>query len=204
MLLILSYVPVMPLFHERPQSTQLHQLLSWLGWQLLLETELGQRDVGIRAPGGYGYGLRDAPELQQAILDVGIRWVSTQFSWGTQGEDQVWIDTIPEEQPYYYPTGLLEMPYAGHQDRSFFDVDMGDSPRPVDEWIAYLKGCVDIAYEKNLFLCLTTHPSTSFKHDPKARYLDELFAYCRERSDIRLCTYREMFAWIDADKSSLR
>ncbi len=169
----------------------------------LLETHLGQKNIGLRGPGGYKNGLRGRPELQQAILDVGIRWVSTQFRRATQGKDQTWIDLIPKVQPFYYPTDLLEMPFAGHQDRSYFDVDMGGSPRPVDEWIAYLKGCVDIAYEKNLFLCLTTHPSTSFKHDPKARYLDELFAYCRKRPDIRLCTYREMFAWIDADKSSI-
>ena len=107
---------------------------------------------------------------------------------------------IPEQQLFYYGTGLLEIPFAGHQDRSFFDVDMGGSPRPVDEWIVYLKQCIDIAYQKNLFLSLTVHPSTSFKHDPQARYLAEVFAYCRQRPDILVCTYRDMYRWISQDK----
>ena len=80
---------------------------------------------------------------------------------------------------------------------------MGGSPRPVDEWIAYLKGCVDMAYENNLFLSLTDHPSTSFKHDPQARYVKELFEYCRSKPDIMVCTYHDLYEWINADKTSV-
>ncbi len=169
----------------------------------LIETELGQENIGIRGPGGYRNGLRGLEETQQAILDVGIKWVSTQFKWGTPGDDQSWINLVPEQQPYYYPTGLLEIPFCGHQDRSYFDVDMRGSPRPVDEWIAYLKGCVDIACERNLFLSLTAHPSTSFKHDPQARYVKELLAYCRKKPGVVFCTYRDMHRWIAADKTSI-
>ena len=169
----------------------------------LIETELDQKNIGLRGPGGYRNALRGREDVQRAVLDAGIEWVSTQFQYPAKpDDDRAWVQRIPDQQPFYYETGLLEIPFAGHQDRSFFDVDMGGSPRPVDEWIAYLKQCIDIAYENNLFLALTVHPSTSFKHDPEARYLEEIFAYCRQRPDILVCTYRDMYRWISGDKAA--
>lgn len=167
----------------------------------LIETNCNTENIGVRGPGGYRNAMRGKQEAQQAILDVGMKWVSTQFQYPSEHKkDQNWINRIPEQQPFYYKTGLLEIPFAGHQDRSFFDVDMRGSPRPLDEWIAYLKACVDISYERNLFLSLTVHPSTSFKHDPKARYVKELFEYCRKRPKILICTYRDMYRWISNEK----
>lgn len=166
----------------------------------LIETELKTENIGVRGPNGLSDGLRGREYVQGAILDVGIKWVSTQFQWAPSGNDEEWIKMIPKQQPFYYKTGLLEIPFCGHQDRSFFDVDMGGRPRPINEWIAYLKGCIDIAYERNLFLSLTVHPSTSFKHDPKARYVKELLAYCRQKREVLVCTYRDMYRWIANEK----
>jgi peptidoglycan/xylan/chitin deacetylase (PgdA/CDA1 family) len=169
----------------------------------IIETELGQKNIGLRGPGGYRNAMRGHEDAQRAVLEAGIEWVSSQFQYPSNPQDDnAWVKRIPMQQPFYYETGLLEIPFCGHQDRSFFDVDMGGSPRPLDEWIAYLKQCVDIAREKNLFLSLTVHPSTSFKHDAQARYLKEIFAYCQQWPDIILCTYRDMYRWISNDKSA--
>ena len=167
-----------------------------------IETKCKTENIGLRGPGGYRNALHGKEDVQKAILDVGIRWVSTQCQSprGDSDKDQNWVDMVPKLQPFYYKSGLLEIPFCGHQDRSYFDVDMGGSPRPVDEWIAYLKACVDIAYERNLFLSLTVHPSTSFKHDRKARYVKELMEYCRKRPKILVCTYRDMYRWISNEK----
>lgn len=171
----------------------------------LIETELKTENIGLRGPGGYSNGIKDREDIQQAVLDAGIKWVSTQFTFGQLGNDLDWVKMIPGQQPYFYETGLLEFPFCGHQDRSYFDPDMpgGDPEKTVDDWIAYLKQCVDIAYEQNLFIALTVHPSTSFKHDPEARYVKELFEYCHQRSDIKICTYRDLYNWIDSDPTSL-
>ncbi|MFC2099023.1 polysaccharide deacetylase family protein [Bacteroidota bacterium] len=167
-----------------------------------IEEKCNTVNVGLRGPGGYRNALHGREDVQKAILEVGIKWVSTQFQYppDDRDNDRNWINMIPEHQPFYYKTGLLEIPFCAHQDRSFFDVDMGGSPRPVDEWIGYLKACVDLAYEQNLFLSLTVHPSTSFKHDPKARYVKELMEYCRKRPDILVCTYSDMYRWISKEK----
>ena len=35
----------------------------------------------------------------------------------------------------------------------------------------------------------------------EARYVKELFEYCREKPDIKICTYRDFYNWIDHDPS---
>lgn len=168
----------------------------------LIERHCRTENIGLRGPGGYEKALHGREDVQQAILDVGIKWVTTQFQRSVHGDDQSWIDMIPDQQPVYYPTGLLEIPFCGHQDRSYFDVDMGGTSRPIEEWISYLKGCVDIALRNNLWLSLTTHPSTSFKHDPQALYLRIIFDYCSDNSDIILCNYQDIYRWISANNES--
>ncbi|MFQ6043632.1 MAG: hypothetical protein ACE5PV_22490 [Candidatus Poribacteria bacterium] len=69
-------------------------------------------------------------------------------------------------------------------------------PNATNTSVSTLKQCVDLAYDCNLFLCLTVHPSTSFKHDPEARYVKEILAYCRRKPDIMLCTYRDIYRWL--------
>lgn len=190
-------------YHRSLRSTPIEEIKAQLTvTKELIEDKCGTENIGVRGPGGYRNALRGKEEAQKAILDVGIKWVSTQFQYppDDSDNDQNWINRLPEQQPFYYKTGLLEIPFCGHQDRSFFDVDMGGSPRPVDEWIAYLKACVDISYERNLILSLTVHPSTSFKHDPKARYVKELIEYCRKRPKILFCTYQDMHRWISNEK----
>jgi len=192
--------------HMYYHNSLLHEPLSSIEAQLkktkkLLEEELGTVNLGLRGPGGYAKGLRGREDVQRSILAAGIKWVSSEFACSSLcGQTPIlsreWVDMIASHQPFYYETGLLEMPFSGHQDRSFFDIDMGGSPRPIEDWIAYLKQCVDLAYDRNLFLCLTVHPSTSFKHDPEARYVKEILAYCRQKPDIVICSYRDIYRWL--------
>ena len=168
----------------------------------LIETKLGTENLGLRGPGGYREGLDGRPDVQKAVLDAGLEWISTRFDITPGMTDSRWAAKVAQEKPYYYETGLLEIPFCGHQDRTYFDSDCnGDPTKTADDWIAYLKLCVDIAYENNLFLALTTHPSTSFKHDREAKYVKEIFAYCRQNPDILLCTYQDMYRWIANDKT---
>ncbi len=180
----------------------------------LIEEHLNTVNIGIRTPWGYPYGLLKFPDwgsgvttpekVQQIILDAGFNWVSSQTSSSEGGKrvsDERSIEMIAERQPFYYDSGLQEIPFCIFQDREYFDSDCGGDPlRPAEEWISYLKKAVDFAYEKNLYLSVTVHPSTSFKHDPEGKYLKEVYEYCQKRHDIILCTTRDIYRWVANEK----
>ena len=180
----------------------------------LIEERLNTENIGIRTPWGYpdgllkfpawGSGVSSPQEVQKTILNADFKWVSSQTSSSEGGQrvtDERSIEMIAERQPFYYDSGLLEIPFCLFQDREYFDSDCGGNPlRPLEDWIGYLKKAVDFAYENNLYLSVTVHPSTSFKHDPEGRYLKEVYDYCQKRSDIVLCTTRDIYRWVANEK----
>ncbi len=165
----------------------------------LIEDKLGVVNIGLRGPGGYRNGLRELGDIQQIMLNTGIRFVTTQDRFGHEHlSDEDMIETIADTQPYCYDeTGLLEIPFCGYQDREFFDPDCGP-PRygTLEEWIEYLKRAVDFVYKHRLVYGLVVHPSTGFKHDPEGKSIRELLSYCRQKEEILVCTYREIYQWL--------
>jgi len=163
----------------------------------LIEGNLKTVNIGLRGPGGYKGGLQGRSDIQKILLKAGIKFVSTQDNLtNTLLSDDKIIETIADNQPYYYKTELLEIPFCGYQDREFFDPDCGP-PREgtLEEWIQYLKGAVDFAYDHGLTYSLVVHPSTEFKHDPEGKSIGELLSYCRQRQGILICTYRDLYQW---------
>ncbi len=164
----------------------------------LIEGKLKTVNIGLRGPGGYKDGLQGRGEVQKVLLGAGIKWASTQDNLtSTLLSDDKIIKTIANNQPYYYETGLLEIPFCGYQDREFFDSDCGPPRRgTLEEWIQYLKQAVDFVYEHGLVYSLVVHPSTGFKHDPEGKAIRELLSYCGQREGVLICTYRELYQWI--------
>ena len=164
----------------------------------LIEDKLGVVNIGLRGPGGYRNGLRERGDIQQILIEAGIKFVTTQDAFGHEDlSDEKMAETIADTQPYYYDeTGLLEIPFCGYQDREFFDLDCGPRLGTLEEWIEYLKRTVDFVYEHGLIYGLVVHPSTGFKHDPAGESIRELLSYCRQKEDILVCTYRDLYQWI--------
>ena len=69
------------------------------------------------------------------------------------------------------------------------------------EWFKFVDGWYD-GWDWDLTPKVAGHPSTSFKQDPEAKYVTEIFAYCRERPDILLCTCQNMYRWIANEKKA--
>jgi len=174
----------------------------------LIEDRLKTENIGLRGPGGYLYGLKDRENVQRIILEAGIKFVSTQNVYFPPGEhplftpatDKRSIEIIAHIQPYYYNTGLLEIPFCCYQDRQYFDIDMGGDPRrPVEEWVKYLKQAIDFVYNHGLLLSLTLHPSTSFKHDPEGKHIKEILSYCQQKPGTLVCTYRDIYQLVNSE-----
>ena len=51
-----------------------------------MKTRLGIEPVGFRTPGGFANGLTDRPDIQRMLLDLGFRWVSSQYPPHALGE----------------------------------------------------------------------------------------------------------------------
>jgi peptidoglycan/xylan/chitin deacetylase (PgdA/CDA1 family) len=163
----------------------------------LIENKLKTVNIGLRGPGGYTNGLQGRSDVQQVLLDIGIKFVSTQYIyWGALLTDKRTTEMIADVQPYYYETGLLEIPFCGYQDRTFFDRDCGPRRGTLKEWIEYLKRAVDFVHDRGLVYSLVVHPSTGFKHDPEGKSIRELLSYCRQKEGTLICTYRDLYQWI--------
>ena len=166
----------------------------------LMDSRLGIVNIGLRGPGGYRQGLQGRDDIQQLILKNGIKFVSTQYSYTEPWEkacgpevDQRSIGMIADLQPYYYPSGLLEIPLCGFSDRHFLD----GMQRSLDDWIEYLKRCVDFVYEQSLTFNACVHPITHLKHDPQGRVLEGLLSHCQEKpEEVLVCTQRDVYRWV--------
>jgi hypothetical protein len=84
-----------------------------------METRLGVRPSGFRAPYSFDRGLAEREDLQDLLRRCGFAWVSTQYprhEIGPAGvgpsEDvrQEIVAAQQRAQPFHYPNGLLEIP----------------------------------------------------------------------------------------------
>jgi hypothetical protein len=90
-----------------------------------MKTRLGITPAGFRAPGGFSDGVIHRPDVQQMLLDQGFKWVSTLYPAhlmnepGTPPTADVFAAIVKAQetaQPFYYPSGLLEIPMAALSD----------------------------------------------------------------------------------------
>ena len=90
-----------------------------------LQLEIGIKSNGFRTPGGFNMGLAGHVEIQELLLELGYRWVSSKYPrhsgmeklHGTsRAPSQEAFDSIVRAQraaqPFVYPTGLVEIPMS--------------------------------------------------------------------------------------------
>ncbi len=184
----------------------------------LFEERLGWTSTVLRGPGGYQNGLDGRPENQEVILKNGFKWVSCRFD-GTNLKDREYVLRSPEiNVPYAYPSGLVEIPFQGFTDRSFFDnvyctdkdaytkwrmqyggqavADGWRAPWTsegiLEDWMAYNRQAVDYAYEHGLLWVPVWHPTTHYYHDRENMALRDLLEYSQSKSEkVWVCTVRD-------------
>ena len=184
----------------------------------LFEERLGWKSTVLRGPGGYPQGLRGRPANQEAILRNGFRWVSSQYELSFAENDGAAAIAAPSRnQPYSYPTGLVEIPIQSFTDRHWFDnmknidreayaawrKEHGHRPMPpgcrapwthpqaLDEWVEYNLSVLDYTYEHCLLWVPVWHPYSHYLHDPGNRMLPVLLDHVAAKPDkVWVCTVR--------------
>lgn len=186
---------------------------------LLFEKKLGFKPYILRAPGGYPHNSL-SEEIQRIILKHGYKVISGEVDHGIYKKDEDYFISSPmRSKPFYYPTGLLEIPISGWTDRMWFDnykcinsakynewkKEYGHSPVPenwkcpwtsnnaLGEWIDLQIKTLDFVYKNRLIWVLCFHPYSHYLHDPKNKTLPSLIEYAfKKPKRVLFCTMREL------------
>jgi Polysaccharide deacetylase len=94
-----------------------------------MKTRLGIDPAGFRTPGGFADGLKDRPDVQAMLQELGYSWVSSRYAAHLVGEpgkepDAKVLDSIvaaqKNAQPFRYQKGLIEVPMSPISDIGAF------------------------------------------------------------------------------------
>lgn len=136
---------------------------------------------GFRTPGGFADGLLGRDDVQQTLLELGFRWVSSRYpshaSAGPGGPSvhapsAAVVDSIEAAQaaaqPWVYPSGLVEVPMSPPSDIVAFR----GGRWPLEDFLEVLRRMVSWTIERGAVFDFLAHPSCLGVVDPQLRAID--------------------------------
>jgi len=143
-----------------------------------MQERLDFRPIGFTAPYGFKEGLNGREDVQEIFLSLGFKWVSTKYKGipnlprTNPGPDvfERAAEIQAEHQPYFYPTGLLEIPNSPMSDVSAFrSLDW-----TVDEFCQAQEAGIKWAIDHGGIYNWTGHPSIQYVKDPEFRAIEHM------------------------------
>ena len=153
-----------------------------------LKERAGIAADGFRTPGGFPDGLRDRPDLQKLLLDLGFKWVSSLYpahksgAVGKEPGPEVYADIVRAQakaQPFAYPTGLVEVPMSPISDVTAFRAHRWKLPH----FLKALRLAVEWAVANGAVFDFLAHPSCLVVEDPKFEAVKLLCDLVRRAGD---------------------
>ena len=142
-----------------------------------MKTRLGIDPAGFRTPGGFANGLVDRPDIQQMLLDLGFKWVSSLYPAHAVGQPMqeptpAVFDSIvaaqAAAQPFVYPTGLIEVPMSPISDVGAFR----NGRWKLESFLEAIRRALAWAIEHRAAYDFLGHPSCLYVTDPKFRAIE--------------------------------
>jgi peptidoglycan/xylan/chitin deacetylase (PgdA/CDA1 family) len=177
-----------------------------------LKERLGFEPDGFRSPYGFANGLTDRPDVQQMLLDLGFRWVSTmapsaksmegnllefskKASEGVKPSPAIYEEIRNAQvraQPFIYPSGLVEIPMNPVSDVQ----TMRNFRWKLDDYLKNVRIGLEWAIENGKVYDFLCHPSCMQVNDPNFRAV-ELVCDMVEKSNGRakIVNLRTIAAW---------
>lgn len=130
--------------------------------------------AGFRTPGGFQNGLRDRPDVQQMLQDLGFSWVSSLYpahAVGPQASDEVLRSIVQAQrqaQPFTYPRGLIEIPMSPISDIGAFRTGRWR----LDDFLRAIRLAVEWCLENRAVFDFLCHPSCMYVVDPQFRTVE--------------------------------
>lgn len=132
---------------------------------------------GFRTPGGFNSGLKDRPDLQQMLLKLGFKWVSSLYpahantSPKQEPSESIYQQIVEAQflaQPFRYPTGLIELPMSPISDIGAFRTGQWHL-----EWfLEAVRRAVTWTIENKAVFDFLAHPSCLGVVDPEFKTID--------------------------------
>ena len=146
--------------------------------EMAMQQRLDFRPIGFTAPYGFRDGLQGREDVQEMFLSLGFKWVSTKYEGipnrphSNPGLDvfQRAAEIQAKHQPYFYPTGLLEIPNSPMSDVSAFRG--GDWT--VDEFCQAQEAGIQWAIDHGGIYNWTGHPSILYVKDPEFQAIEHM------------------------------
>lgn len=148
---------------------------------LALKERIGVEVNGFRTPGGFATGLHGREDLQQLLLGLGFDWISCTYpshpgivdlSGSNERPSQEAIDNIlaaqPQAQPFYYPTGLLDIPMSPISDIGAFR----NGRWQLEYFLDATRRAVEWAIRERAVFDFLSHPSCLGVTDPSFKTID--------------------------------
>ncbi|MEY4941725.1 MAG: hypothetical protein RIQ93_3460 [Verrucomicrobiota bacterium] len=142
-----------------------------------LKTRIGIDAAGFRTPGGFAPGLNGRPDVQQMMLDLGFEWISCKapsVPMGTPGAEptaaimESIVKAQAEAQPFFYPTGLIDIPMSPISDVAAFR----GARWKLDSFLKVIRLGVEWAIENRAVFDLLSHPSVLYPSDPEFKTVE--------------------------------
>lgn len=159
---------------------------------IALKERAGIKEMGFRTPGGFATGLAGREDVQQMLLRLGYRWVSSKYPAhqaareGQPPSAEVFDSILAaqrEAQPFAYPCGLVDIPMSPISDVNAFRTQRWK----LADFLRAIRLAVDWAIENRQVFDFLAHPSCLVVEDPKlesVRLLCELVHAAGDRAEI--------------------
>ena len=159
---------------------------------------MGESASGLRLLQMQRNGIQAELDLQQAALETGLVYSSTDYSSKNPDHGSLaWADKnatmiMKHQQPRWYPTGLLEIPSAGFSDRMFFC----EQERSLSEWLDHVRQCIDFACDMSLLYAPYLSVEVLSRFDAEGETFKVLIEYAKKKfTPVLFCTHRQIAQW---------
>jgi hypothetical protein len=142
-----------------------------------LKSRIGVEPVGFRTPGGFANGLKDRPDVQQMLVELGFSWVSSLYPAHEVGKPQteptpaVYESIVKAQkaaQPFVYDKGLIEVPMSPISDIGAFR----GGRWKLDWFLKAIRLAVEAVIDQRGVFDFLGHPSCLYVVDPEFRAID--------------------------------
>lgn len=139
---------------------------------IALRERAGIAESGFRTPGGFAQGMSGRDDIQQLLLRLGYRWVSSKYPAHLSGREgdsppaavfESIVAAQREAQPFVYPSGLIELPMSPISDVNAFRSNRWK----LADFLKAIRLAVTWAIDNSQVFDFLAHPSCLVVEDPK-------------------------------------